>query len=113
MTPRKFLCSFFALATLMTFSPVAPADVMDHYSKKGTWIDTLMAYQEASAKVGDNLPGIPPLPIFSTRDFSFAAWVQTTKGGTIIAMAVPDGEWLPRRIAGRDGMLLISLATDR
>ncbi len=82
------------LATILLGSSLAAADANDSYVKKATWTDSMIATLEAMA--GSERPSrpIPPLNLFTPRDFSVMAWVKTNDGGTILALSRPEDKWL-------------------
>ena len=84
------------LAVTLLGSSLAAADVKDSYVKKATWTDSMIATLEAMA--GSDRPSrpIPPLNLFTPRDFTVMARVKTNDGGTIIALGKPGGQWMPQ-----------------
>lgn len=92
---RRSISTFilFILCGLMTFVTAARAD-SDHYVKKGTWFDTMVASQAAAMDAARVQATIPPLPLLTVNDYTFTAWIKTKQDGTIVALAVPGKKWL-------------------
>jgi len=89
--PTTFL--LFVLCGILICSAPAHA-APDHYVKQGNWFDTMVASQTSAMNAAKAQATIPPLPLLTVNDFSFAAWVKTKSDGTIVAMAVPGKQWL-------------------
>jgi len=66
------------------------------YTKKATWEATRQASRDAFDQARKAAPPVAPLPDFGRGDFTIAAWLRTTKGGTIVAKAPATGNWAPQ-----------------
>jgi len=81
------------MAITLLICALAAADV-PHYEKRATWHETLLATREAIRR--EARAAATPLPDFGRDEFTIAAWIRTTKGGTILARAPAKGVWRPQ-----------------
>jgi hypothetical protein len=75
-------------------APAAAGQDPAGYVRKGTWVDTMIATRDAMAALPTVAAARRPMPDFGRGDWTVAAWVRTTKGGTILAKCPAAGIWV-------------------
>ncbi len=88
---RRTLLVLIVLASISWAAEEAP-----WYAKKDTWQETLDAAREAFAEHVAERSAASTLPDFGREPFTVAAWIQTKRGGTIVARAPATGKWAPQ-----------------
>ncbi|MBN1346587.1 MAG: SUMF1/EgtB/PvdO family nonheme iron enzyme [Phycisphaerae bacterium] len=66
------------------------------YIKKATWQETMLASREALMRQEAASPKAASLPDLGTSDYTIAAWIRTTAGGTVFSRSSLDGVWAER-----------------
>ena len=79
------------LATWASLSTAAAGELP--YVKKATWLDTMLATQEALALKAPEAVRRVPLPDFGTGELTVTAWVRTRRGGAILSRVPAKGRW--------------------
>ncbi len=78
-------------------APAGALDLWKAYEQRTTWQATMLATRENLRKLRDSLgPLAKPLPDFGTSSYTVAAWIRTTKGGSIFSVSSADGVWAQR-----------------
>lgn len=72
------------------------AEAAAYYRKCDTWHDTLLAWHLAWSQRPQADVEPVPLPDFGDSQFTIAAWICTTRGGTIMARCPAAGNWAPQ-----------------
>ncbi len=74
----------------------APANrnMGDVYAKGDTWHETLTSALTAVARRAGAEGTAAPLPDLGRTDYTVAAWIRTSEGGTILAKTLPSSNWV-------------------
>jgi hypothetical protein len=96
MQKSFWMAAVMTVATLGVATALFASEKDDHYVKRGTWLESMIATHEAMAQASEQTQSIPPLTLFTGRDYTFMACIKTRQGGTIVSLFPPEGGWKPQ-----------------
>jgi hypothetical protein len=71
-----------------------------HARGQAAWFDDLVQMREARQAASSGAPRPATAPTLGAKEYTFAVWVKTEKGGPLLAACPPYGKW------ARDGKVL-------